>query len=150
MPCEKQAYMVLSGLYVLHWEKGKRVFAPKTLTEMYTLFVISFVNWEVSNSTESINFLDVEHLTNLPPYIYSELLVLAKLAVDGIQEHKSIFEFVPQLQYLHGFLQKVGDIYMSDKKSSYSFLHLTVQEYFSGLYLSPNIPAVRNHLQVHE
>ena len=40
---------------------------------------------------------------------------------------------------MHGFLQKVSDFYMSDSQSSYSFLHLTVQEYFAALYWSQNL-----------
>ena len=92
----------------------------------------------MSNSTESTDFLEAEHLTDLPLYIYSELLILAKFAIDGIQGNKYIFDSVPQL-HLCGFWQKVGDIYMSDEKSSYSFLHLTVQEYFAGLHLSQNM-----------
>ena len=73
---------------------------------MYTFFVIAFVNWEQSDFTESIDFLDAEHLTDLPPYIYSELLVLAKLAMNGIQEHKYIFDSVPQL-HLRGFCKRL-------------------------------------------
>ena len=115
---------ILSGIYVLHWEKGKQEFAPKTVKEMYTILVIAFVNRELSTSTESTtDFLDAEHLTSLPLYIYSELLILAKL----VQVRKYRFD------------SQTGDLYMSDKKSSYANLHLQVQEYFSGLYLVRNV-----------
>ena len=36
---------------------------------------------------------------------------------------------------------------MSDKKSSYTFLHLTVQEHFAALYLSQNMSAFGTYLQ---
>ena len=130
---------VITELYVLHWEQGNRAFAPKTLTEMYTHLVIAFVSWELSmpNSTEFSDLLKAKHLTDLPQTIFQELLILGKLAADGIQQQMYIFDSVPSLR-LQGFLQKVSDIYSSDEQASYSFLHLTVQEYFAALYWSQN------------
>ena len=130
---------VITELYVLHWEQGNRAFAPKTLTEMYTHLVIAFVSWEMSlpNSTEFSDLLKAKRLEDLPSAIFQELKVLGKLAADGIQQRTYIFDSVPSLR-LNGFLQKHSDIYSSDERTSYSFLHLTVQEYFAALYWSQN------------
>ena len=105
------------------------------LTELYTRFVIAFVGWELSNSSDISDFVDAEHLKALPPYIYNELLNLGKLAADGIQKKGYVFDSVPKL-LLCGFLHKVSDFYMSDSQSLYSFLHLIVQEYSAALHWS--------------
>ena len=130
---------VITELYLLHWEQGNKAFAPKTLTEMYTHLVIAFISWEMStqSSKEFSDLLKTQHLTDLPPSILQELEILGKLAADGIQQQIYIFDSVPSL-HLQGFLQKVSDIYSSDEQTSYSFLHLTVQEYFAALYWSQN------------
>ena len=79
---------------------------------------------------------DVEELCDLPPEKYTVLMELAALAARGVETKVYIFDDVPHdtLSLMHS----VKSLYniRARRPTSYTFLHLTLQEYLASLHWS--------------
>ena len=127
---------IVTDLYHIYWRKGKRDFAPKTVTQLYTCFLHSLLERYLdNNSVYGPQRLRIEMLSKLPQDVYDDLLKLAQLAAKGIEEKEYVFD---DLTYnTLGLMQSVDDNESYNSMStSYSFLHLTLQEYLAALYWS--------------
>ena len=127
---------IVTDLYQMHWRKGKTDFAPKTVTQLYTCFLHSLLERYLdNNSVYGPQRLRIEMLSKLPQDVYDDLLKLAQLAAKGIEEKEYVFD---DLTYnTLGLMQSVDDNESHNSMStSYSFLHLTLQEYLASLYWS--------------
>ena len=67
---------LISQLYIMHWEKGKKEFAPRTLTELYESLTMSFIHRYFSVIIQSTvsQSLTFEHLCELPTEVYQQLI----------------------------------------------------------------------------
>ena len=127
---------IVTDLYQMYWRKGKRDFAPKTVTQLYTCFLNSLLERYLDDhSVYGPQQFSIETLSKLPRDVYDDLMKLAQLAAKGIEEKEYVFDDLTCNTL--GLMQSVDDneSYKS-KSTSYSFLHLTLQEYLAALYWS--------------
>ena len=127
---------IVADLYQMYWRKGKRDFAPKTVTQLYTCFLHSLLELYLDDhSVYGSQQLSIETLSKLPQDVYDDLMKLAQLAAKGIEEKQYVFDDLTCNTL--GLMQAVDDNESHKSKStSYSFLHLTLQEYLAALYWS--------------
>ena len=127
---------LVTDLYQTYWRKGKKEFAPKTFTQLYTCFIHSLLERYLDDHpVYGPHELSIQELTDLPGDVYDDLIKLAELAAKGIEEQQYVFDNLTHNTL--GLMQRVSDSESHKSKSvSYSFLHLTLQEYFASLYWS--------------
>ena len=127
---------IVTDLYQMYWRKGKRDFAPKTITQLYTCFLRSLLERYLDDhSVYGPQPLCIEALSDLPIDVYKNLMKLAQLAAKGIEEKQYVFDDLTCNTL--GLMQSVDNNESHRSRStSYSFLHLTLQEYLAALYWS--------------
>ena len=150
--------VMITDLYRLHWSYGNRNFSPNTLTELYTDLVRTLLLRYLSNHPEySLMKWFIVEFTDLPDKAKESFMALAHLAAKGIEERKYIFDVPEDFETLgleefktvedfetFGLMQRVDEVYPGRKNSkSYSFLHLTLQEYMAAYYCSQQAPVER-------
>ena len=124
---------VITELYASQWERGGKHFAPKTLTELYAALVHTLLLRYLSENNQRIP--NIKTLSDLPKCVYDELMQLAKLAAKGIEDHRYVFSQIPGNTM--GLMHKEEGAHVAEGVSqSYSFLHLTLQEFLAALYFS--------------
>ena len=117
---------------------------PSTQTELFTALVLSKLIRHKSLRAPGGNDLEeVEDINNLPDNVLIKFRGLCKLAYIGLRECRSLFSVkdikecgvVPAsdtLSLMKVFTQKK----QSGIRSSYSFLHLTIQEYLVAYHIN--------------
>ena len=127
---------MVTDLYLIHWKCGDKEFAPSTLTELYTDLVRTLLLRYLS--THPVHSLRddwvIDKFTDLPGEVYEQFKEVAQLAARGIEKRVYVFDSgVPE--ELLGLMHQVEEVYPGRGKSaSYSFLHLTLQEYLAAYY----------------
>ena len=123
---------IVTELYIQYWQDGHKGFAPNTVTELYTALLLNLLRRHLSSSNQSA---DIEDLSDLPTHVYNNLMQLAELAENGLEERKYIFNKVPGNTL--GLMVSVRQLYdIRTRRSAYMFLHLTLQEYLAAFYWS--------------
>ena len=133
---------LVTDLYQTYWRKGKKEFAPKTITQLCTCFIHSLLERYLDDHpVYGPQELNIQELTDLPQDVYEDLIKLAQLAAKGIEEQQYVFDNL--MHNTLGLMQRVIKCESRKSKSvSYSFLHLTLQEYLAALYWSQLPPEV--------
>ena len=131
---------LVTDLYQTYWGKGKKEFAPQTITQLYTCFIHSLLERYLDDHpVYGPQELSVQELTDLPHDVYDNLMKLAELAANGIEEQQYVFDNITHNTL--GLMQRVDEgEFCKSKSVSYSFLHLTLQEYLAALYWSKLSP----------
>ena len=127
---------LVTDLYQTYWKKGKKEFAPKTITQLYTCFIHLLLERHLDDHpVYGPQELCVQELTDLPRDVYDDLMKLAELAANGIELQQYVFDNLTHNTL--GLMRRVSESESRKYKSvSYSFLHLTLQEYLAALYWS--------------
>ena len=120
----------------------KQVHVPKTMTDLYSSLLRTLLLRYLDNHPiHSTKTFTLRSFCDLPPDVYNHFYKLAEIAFMGIAaERQVIFELPSGFETL-GLMHCVPEI-LIDKgtETSYSFLHLTIQEYLAAFYLSLEPP----------
>ena len=130
---------------------------PTTLTELYQaltqILLLRYLRGHVEYSHQKWS---VESFEDLPGEVYSQLLVISKIAYDGVcreggKSVQLIFPDIPDDFETLGFMQSVSQLFMDGQKTSHNFLHLTFQEFLAAFLISI-MSSVKQleHFQRHE
>ena len=130
---------IVTDLYCSHWKRGDKRFAPKTLTELYTgLFHMLLLRHLTSNPDYS-GSRRIRNLSELPEEVQQQVKAITELAARGIENRKYVFDEVDEkvpsetlslMRREEKLKAGVG------RWTSYSFLHLTLQEYLAAVKYS--------------
>ena len=117
---------IVTELYQQYWQRGEKSFAPSTLTQLYKALLLNLLQRQLD--------INIEDISQLPQDIRHQLNQLSKLAADGIEEKKYIFDKVPDdtLGLMHS-VKHLHD-YRIKKSISYCFTHLTLQEFLAAFH----------------
>ena len=130
---------------------------PTTLTELYeSLTRILLLRYLRGHAEYSHQKWRVKSFKDLPEKVYSQLLVISKIAYKGIfrDDGKSVQLIFPDIHdnfETLGLMQSVSQLFMDGQKTSHNFLHLTVQELLAAYLISTMSPTEQlEHFQRHE
>ena len=127
------------------YKQGIRL--PNNTTELYQRFILSTINRHLSKLGNSLPD-NITNLTDLPEPYNRIIQQLSKLSLEALNNNKLIFthdeiktacpdiEATPGDINGFGLLQAVQHFGFFAKKTTFNFLHFTVQEYLSALYIS--------------
>ena len=128
---------IITEVYKTYCEEESEEFAPKTLTELYKSLLRSLMMRYLGDHPDhKCKRLSLKTLSNLPQDVHSNLMKFAELAANGTEKQQYVFNELPLSEHM-GLMIQVEDI-LEDVGScvSYSFLHLTLQEFLAALYWS--------------
>ena len=128
---------IITEVYKTYWKEGSKEFAPKTLTELYKSLLRSLmIRYLGDHPDHKGKRLGFRNLNQLPQDVYNTLMMFAELAAKGIEKQQYVFNELPLSEHM-GLMIQVEDIYVDDGSCvSYSFLHLTLQEFLAAIYWS--------------
>ena len=120
---------------------------PNNTTELYQRFILSTINRHLSKLGNSLPD-NITNLTDLPEPYNRIIQQLSKLSLEALNNNKLIFTLdeittacpdiaaAPRAINGFGLLQAVQHLGFYGKKTTFNFVHFTVQEYLSALYIS--------------
>ena len=138
-------YIPLNAAIVvsIHQEsKNGKCILPTTLTELYqALTQILLLRYLRGHAVYSHQKWSVESFEDLPGEVYGQLLVISKIAYDGVCRAggKSVQLIFPDIHddfETLGLMQSHSQLFMHGQKTSHNFLHLTFQEFLAAFLIS--------------
>ena len=117
---------------------------PRTMTQLFDALTRGLVRRHLV-STRRVpseycmppSLLCTEDIRKLPPVVAQQLLQLAKVAYESLCEKRNVFtDLCEDFEHL-GTMKKTTSVNVSTGPGcSYSFLHLTLQEYLTALHIA--------------
>ena len=128
---------IITEVYETYWKEGSKEFAPKTLTELYKSLLRSLIMRYLGDHPDhKSKRLGFRNFDQLPQDVYNTLMMFAELAAKGIEKQQYVFNELPLSEHM-GLMIQAEDIYVDVGSCvSYSFLHLTLQEFLAAIYWS--------------
>ena len=134
-------YVPLNSAIVLHIYRKNRTKSktfPRTMTQLYTelclVLLIKYLKEKNESDPLITDLLNTTDLGDLPESIKDQIFMLGELAFKGALSQEITFERLPKGCDDLGLLNVSTGLYLGRK--SYSFLHLTLQEFLAGYYFS--------------
>ena len=128
---------IITEVYETYWKEGSKEFAPKTLTELYKSLLRSLMMRYLGDHPDhKCKRFGFRNFDQLPRDVYNTFMMFAELGAKGIENQQYIFNELPLSEHM-GLMIQVEDIYVDVGSCvSYSFLHLTLQEFLAAIYWS--------------
>ena len=132
-------YIPLNSAIVLEIYKANRTTGkpvPCTMTQLYTeLCLVLLRKYLIENKDPLAGHLQ-GRLKDIPDTLREKVLKLGKLALEGALQQQITFELLPDGCVDLGFMNVSTELYLGRKSVvSYSFLHLTLQEFLAAFYV---------------
>ena len=134
-------YIPLNSAIVLKIYKANRTIGkpvPRTLTQLYMelSFVLLTKCLVEKNDPLADQVSKQSKLEDIPQIFKDQFIELGKLAFEGALRQEITFEQLPDgCNDLCEFVNVSTELYLG-RKSTYSFLHLTLQEFLAAFYIS--------------
>ena len=129
----------------------KRSNLPETLTRMNELFILQTIHRNLQQRNKQYKKSSLNRFDDLPSEVLNIILLLSKLAYDGVQGSKLVFtleeiklvcpeadDILATMNCL-GLLQAVkhyNPLAVTEVTASFNFLHYSMQEYLAAFYIS--------------
>ena len=139
-PIRGMMYIPLNSAIVLRTYQMNRMTTgkhiPQTMTELYTELCRTLLMKGLEERSDPLadQVSGDTALDDLPQHIKDQILSLGELAFDGALKQEITFTKLPEGCEDLGFVNVSTGLYF--RKKSYSFLHLTVQEFLAAYYFS--------------
>ena len=127
---------IVVGVYQETYKSGKPV--PHTQTQLYTELTLCLLSRHLSATGDPFagklpdKLDDLSHDSNL----YQQLVKVGQLAFEGKLREEVIFKQLPEGCSDLGLLVEHTALYIRKESTTYTFFHLTLQEYMSAFYIS--------------
>ena len=115
---------------------------PKTMTQLYDALIRSLIRRHLAvpdDYSMPKSLMCREDIDSLPHAVATQLLVIARIAYEGLRDEKCVFTDLDGSNFDHlGMMKKTTSLDDTAVGPTYtfSFLHLTLQEYLSAFHLS--------------
>jgi Ran GTPase-activating protein (RanGAP) involved in mRNA processing and transport len=142
-------YIPLNSAIVLAIYKDNRTInepVPHTLTQLYMELCLALLRKYLTERCDPL--VEEVHSTfkDLPETLKDQLIKLGKLAFEGAKREEITFKQLPDGCDGLGFMNISTEFYLGRKSVvSYSFLHLTLQEFLAAFYIS-QLPGIEQKL----
>ena len=115
---------------------------PHTQTQLYTELSLCLLSRYLSATGDSLARRLPNRLEDIPhdSDLYQQLVRLGRLAFEGKVREEMVFKHLPQGCSTLGLLNTCSELYGRKESVTYSFLHLTLQEYMGAFHIS-QLPA---------
>ena len=142
-------YIPLNSAIVLAIYKANRTTdkpVPHTLTELYTELCLALLKKYLTERGDPLVEKVHDTFQDLPETLKDQLKKLGKLAFEGAKRGEITFKQLPEGCGDLGFMNISTEFYLGRKSVvSYSFLHLTLQEFLAAFYIS-QLPDIEQKL----
>ena len=112
---------------------------PTNKTSLYKALVNTILTrYLEKHPTHKDEEIEIENFTDLPDDVYPDFVNLTELAYKSVSQQQFIFKDVDiPIQHL-GLMDAVAELFPNKWKAnySYSFLHLSIQEYLGAVHVS--------------
>ena len=127
---------IVVGGYEHAYKSGKPV--PNTQTQLYTELTLCLLSRYLNATGNPLARKLPDNLEDLPhdSDLYQQLVKLGELAFNGTLREQVIFKQLSEGCSGLGLLAKHTSLYPEEESTTYSFFHLTLQEYMSAFYVS--------------
>ena len=109
---------------------------PCTMTELYRELCLILLNKYLAESNGPLTDQLLDDLDHIPSSLKTQLLKLGQLACEGALKQEISFSRLPDGCKDLGFINVSTSLYLGRILLSYSFLHLTLQEFLAAFYVS--------------
>ena len=128
---------IVVELYRMCRDSGKTL--PTNKMSLYKALVNTILTrYLEKHPTHKDEEIDIENFTDLPDDVYPDFVNLTELAYKSVSQQQLIFKDVDiPIQHL-GLMDAVAELFPNKRKTnySYSFLHLSIQEYLGAVHVS--------------
>ena len=121
---------------------------PTTMTQLYDALTRALIRRHIVSTQPALSDLcmppslqSMEDINKLPSLVAMKLLDLARVAYENILKEKYVFIDLGEDFEHYGLMKKTISLNVSiGRVCSYTFLHLTLQEYMAALYIANVCP----------
>ena len=140
-------YIPLNFAIVLHVAKFRNYTLPKTLTELYQIFVQNALLRHMKGLPEYKHIKALRYMEDLPAAVQTDFYNLCRLALDGLINekvtffHRDISHYFPHMEIdqipepdspFLGLLTSMQSVSEFGEEDQYQFLHVTTQEFLAA------------------
>ena len=131
---------IVLEVYRQHFKGGKPI--PHTYTQLYTELTLFLLSRHLSSLGDPLARTLPDRLEYIPHQstLYKQIMKLGRLAFEGRVKEEVIFKQLPEGCTDLGLLNTCSELYGRKENVTYNFLHLTLQEFLGGFYVS-QLPA---------
>ena len=123
---------------VFTWSQQTKSPLPSTMTELFTAFTLKTLLDHLS--THPVHYKQqLKTFSDLPTDVYKQFQNLCRMAYESILNRQQLVfstAHLPTRFASLGLMQEIPQLYTEGRASSYHFIHLTLQEYLSAIYIS--------------